>query len=1314
MAADKGEVKLEKFDGKDFGFWKMQIGDYLYQKKLYQPLEEKKPEGMQEAEWKLLDRQALGVIRLTLSRNVAFNIAKETTTAGLMKALSNMYEKPSASNKVHLMRRLFSLRMSEGGSVAQHLNELNSVTTQLSSVEITFDDEVLALILLSSLPDSWNATVTAVSSSSGSNKLKFDDVRDLVLSEEIRRRESGESASSSVLHTELRGRPLIRRNERGRSNYRGQSRDRRSKSRNPNNFQNSKTIECWNCGKIGHYKNQCKGAPKGKEVKAEANVTSTGEGDDALICSLESKEESWVLDSGASFHATSNKNFFEKYVNRNLGQVYLGDDQPCDIVGQGNVKIKLNGSAWELKDVKHVPDLRKNLIFVGQLAREGYTIIFQGDNWKISKGSMTVAHGKKNGTLYLTAGACYSIAVATENENSKLWHQRLGHMSEKGMKILHSIGKLPCLKFVNLDMCEECILGKQKRVSFQTYGRTPMKEKLELVHSDVWGPTTTQSIGGKQYFVTFIDDHSRKVWVYFLKYKSEVFEAFRIWKARVENETGLKIKRLRSDNGGEYEDTKFKRFCYEHGIKMERTVPGTPQHNGIAERMNRTLTERARSIRIQSGLPKQFWAEAVNTATYLINRGPSTPLEYKLPEEVWSGKEIKLSHLKVFGCVAYVHISDQGRNKLDPKSKVCTFIGYGEDEFGYRIWDDESKKIIRSRDVIFNERVMYKDRHKIESYDTNQKESTFIDEDYVPDNTMQEYTIISTPQQEEQTVQGCTSQSNDIQQPSCPTPTLRRSTRPHVPNRKYMNYLLLTDDGEPEDYYEASQTRDASKWELAMKDEMQSLISNQTWELTELPIRKKALHNKWIYRVKKEHDDSKRYKARLVVKGFQQKEGVDYNEIFAPVVKLNTIRTVLSIVAIEDLYLEQLDVKTAFLHGDLDEEIYMHQPEGFIESGKEKMVCKLKKSLYGLKQAPRQWYKKFDNFMHNEDFQKCNADHCCYFKRYQSSYIILLLYVDDMLIAGSHMNEIIKLKHQLSREFDMKDLGPAKKILGMQITRDKQSDTLQLSQSEYIKRVLQRFNMGDAKPVSTPLASHFRLSKDQSPQIEEDKEYMAKVPYASAIGSLMYAMVCTRPDIGHAVGVVSRYMSNPGKVHWEAVKWILRYLRGTINKCLYFGKGELKIQGYVDADFGGEVDNRKSTTGYVFTVGNTAVSWMSQLQKIVALSTTEAEYVAVTEASKEMIWLQGLLDELGFKQENNILYSDSQSAIHLAKNSALHSRTKHIGVRYHFIRSLLEDEVLNLRKILGSKNPADMLTKTVTIDKLKLCATSIGLKMTED
>ncbi|KAE8685870.1 cytochrome P450 71A9-like [Hibiscus syriacus] len=1001
---------------------------------------------MKNEDWALLDRQVLIVIRLTLSRNVAFNIAKEKTTAGLMAALSSMYEKPSASNKVHLMRRLFNLRMTEGASMTQHLNELNTITTQLSSVEIEFDDEVRALILLSSLPDSWNATVTSVSSSSGNNKLKFDDVRDL-----------------------------------------------------------------------GHFKRDCRALKK--DTGAHESTNMTEETADAMILSINTPIESWILDSGATFHSTPCREIMENYVSGDFGKVHLADDETLKIVGKGDIRLKLpNQTTWKLTGVRHILGLKRNLISVGQLDGEGYSTTFSGCEWKITKGALVIARGKKTGTLYITSNLENIIAVADADGKSNLWHQRLGHMSEKGMKTLLSNGKLPDLKNVDVGLCEDCIFGKQKKVSFAKIGKTPKAEKLELVHTD----------------------------------------------AMVENETGLKVKRLRSDNGGEYKNCRFREFCANNGIKMETTVPMTPQQNGIAERMNRTLNERARSMRIHAGLPKFLWAEAINTAAYLINRGPSVPLDGRIPEEVWSKKEINLSHLRVFGCISYVHINFTERSKLDAKSNKCVFVGYGGNEFGYRFWDYENRKIIRSRDVIFNKNVMYKDMSTVESSSSNTKAETkeFAEFEEISGNDVQ----IS---------------SEAVQEEPC--------------------------------YDEAMQVKDLVKWESSMKDEMDSFISNQTWELAELPPGKKALHNKWIYRIKEEHDGSKRYKTRLVVKGFQQKEGIDYNEIFSPVVKL-----VLKIVAAENLHLEQLDVKTTFLHGELEEEIYMRQPEGFIEAGKKNLVCRLKKSLYGLKQAHRQWYKKFDSFMSSSGFTRCQAYHCCYIKRFDNSFIILLLYVDDILVAGSDMQEIINLKQKLSKQFAMKDLGAAKQILGMRIKRDTKSGTLMLSQAEYINKVLSRFNMQDAKPVSTPLGVHFRLSKEQSPKTEEERAHMVKVSYASAIGSLMYAMVCTRPDIAQAVRAVSRYMNNSGKVHWEAAKWILRYLRGTTNKALCFKGEDTILTYYVDADLSGNVDIRRSTTRYVYTLGGTAA--VANVERAI-LKALEKQYNDILTPLKDRIFL---------------------------------------------------------------------------------------------
>jgi Reverse transcriptase (RNA-dependent DNA polymerase) len=298
----------------------------------------------------------------------------------------------------------------------------------------------------------------------------------------------------------------------------------------------------------------------------------------------------------------------------------------------------------------------------------------------------------------------------------------------------------------------------------------------------------------------------------------------------------------------------------------------------------------------------------------------------------------------------------------------------------------------------------------------------------------------------------------------------------------------------------------------------------------------------------------------------------------------------------------------------------MVQPEGFEVKEKDNMICKLKKSLYGLKQAPRQWYKKFETFMMSHGYQRTKADPCIYFKRLANEkFLILLLYVDDILIAGQDAQMIDMLKKEMSKSFNMKDMGQARQILGMQIIRDRKTRRLWLSQEKYIERVLERFNMQGAKKVSCLLLNHLKLSKKMCPSTEKEKDEMSRVPHSSAVGSLMYSMVCTRPDITHAVGVVSGFLFNPGKQHWETVKWILRYLRGTSKLCLSFGKGELVLEGYTDADMAGDLNHKKSTSGYVFTFAGGAVSWQSKLQKCVALSTTEAEYIAATEADKELL-----------------------------------------------------------------------------------------------
>ncbi|KAK2437580.1 secreted RxLR effector protein [Trifolium repens] len=486
---------------------------------------------------------------------------------------------------------------------------------------------------------------------------------------------------------------------------------------------------------------------------------------------------------------------------------------------------------------------------------------------------------------------------------------------------------------------------------------------------------------------------------------------------------------------------------------------------------------------------------------------------------------------------------------------------------------------------------------------------------------------------------------------------------------------------------------------------MLSLEKNQTWKLVPLPENKRVVGSKWVFKKKDGIPgvEAPRYKTRLVAKGFTQVEGIDYNEIFSLVVKHCSIRVLMAIVNQYDLELEQMDVKTAFLHGELEETIYMQQPEGFVED--KSKVCLLKKSLYGLKQSPRQWYRRFDEFLLKGGFVRSNYDSCVYMmKRNEKVILYLILYVDDILMASSDKHEIQRLKEMLNGEFEMKDLGSAKRILGIDILRDRSKGELFLSQHDYLKKVVERFIMSDSKVVNTPLGHHSKLSIKQCPQSEDERKKMESTPYASGVGSIMYGMVCSRPDLSYDISVVSRFMANPGQVHWQALKWVLRYLNGSLKSGLKYKRidlGKDALEGYVDADYAGNVDTRKSLSGFVFTLFGTAVTWKANQQSVVALSTTQAEYIALVEGVKEAIWLKGMIGEMGIGQGCVKIHCDSQSAIHLANHQVYHERTKHIDIRLHFVRDMIESKEIIVEKVASEENPADMFTKSLPRSRFK-------------
>ena len=480
------------------------------------------------------------------------------------------------------------------------------------------------------------------------------------------------------------------------------------------------------------------------------------------------------------------------------------------------------------------------------------------------------------------------------------------------------------------------------------------------------------------------------------------------------------------------------------------------------------------------------------------------------------------------------------------------------------------------------------------------------------------------------------------------------------------------------------------KWTQATIEEMTALQKNDTWELMPLPKGKKTVGCKWVFSIEHKAAGSiERYKARLVAKGYTQTYGIDYQETFSPVAKLNTVRVLLSLAANLDWALHQFDVKNAFLHGNLEEEVYMDILPGFTTSRQTGVVCELQKALYRLKQSPKACFERFSLAMKKQGFKQSNSDHTLFLKHRQGMVTALIIYVDDMIITGNDKEEISRLQKHLAAEFEMKNLGGLKYFLGIEVAQSSQG--IFLSQRKYILDLLAETGMLDCKPADTPMVQNLGLG-EHSNQIPTNRER-----YQRLVGKLIY-LSHTRPDIAYAVSLVSQFMHNPSEDHMNAVLRILRYLKSSPGKGLMFRKNNhLSIDGYTDVNWAGSITDRKSTSGYFTFVGGNLVTWRSKKQKVVALSSAETEFRGMAKGLCELLWLRRLLEEIGYSSSSAMnLFCDNKAAIEIAQNPVQHDLTKHVEVDRHFIKEKLEAKIVQFPFVKSEDQLADILTKAVS------------------
>lgn len=1348
-------ANLPKLNGKNYSSWKSMLTTYLELNDLYDTVFGSDDVVVE----KYTELRARLVIQETLDEKHRMQTQNCKTSKEIIRRLTKTYAEATRANLSTILQKYYTFKKAPEDDMSSHLAKLEVMRSELAELGQEQTDDMFIYRILETLPKEYEL-LKMMWDNAPTELQTVPEIQSRILRQERKLRDTAEA--TRITEALMVSKPSTDKSQKYKSIQERKKHTHCAKCGYKGHWARECKTKPENYAKKPDSDDTKGQASQEKEISRKSVFTVTK--------SVPMQENHWFADSAATQHMCNKANWFTslRYFNE-PEECSLGNGSKIKVLGEGTVDLISHLGDREaqvtLQDVLYIPELSTNLLSIGIATEHGVKTIFCDDQCNLYQGDSKVATGKRYGrSLYLMT----MVAAKAENHRALLcqgertiseWHKTLGHVSNKRIEALAkdpALGISITKKQAELD-CADCPAGKGKHSSHPLSTTNRATVPGERVHVDLSGIINPAAISGAKYYLLCKDECTTYTYGYLLREKSSVNLALAQMLIEFETDSGYRVKRLQSDNGSEFVNQQTKILFAKEHVVHETVAPYTPQQNGRIEREIQSITNMARTMLYSAKVPIELWDEAIRTAVYLRNRLPNKSTQ-RTPFELFMQRKPSLKHLVSFGTEAHVVISGHHLTKFEPRTEPGHVVGFTARSNTYRVYLCQSKRVLESSDVIFKPHGSYscetaktdsrssdtvrqdatvhvqgsdsqtgrensgKKKGCVGSAVLNEffdayvnpvgKESTRLSEtaksDAVPPPTLSTIDLTKPERDPDENLLENMNESEFDRLPEAPTlETIAESSE--IEQEQAFDELdidqgscavMMVTSDEPRSYKEAMSSKDSDNWSQAVREELDAHKRNGTWSIATKPNNKAILTTKWVFKIKRKLDGAtERYKARLVVRGFEQVAGLDFHETYAPVARYESIRILIALAAHYEMTYIQFDVKTAFLYGILAEEVYIQIPEGLDLSNDH--ALKLNKGLYGLKQAPRVWNNKFTETIEKLGFKPTYADNCVFHNPHSRLY--LCIYVDDGLIFGPNATTLETPIRYLKEHFDIRVVtGTA--FIGMEIMPIERG--FFVHQQHYAKEILERFQMSNCAPVSAPLETGHQLTMIS----ETDKDL--DCPYREAIGALQFLAGNTRPDLLHCVALLAKFSACPKEKHWAAIKRVLRYLRGTLSLGIKFEKeNKLKPIAYTDADWASDATNRKSISGSLILMSNGPIIFRSAQQQLVALSTTEAEFIAAADTVKELIWMRTMLKELRVDHERAELRCDSQTAIRLIKNPEFHRRTKHIDIKYHFIREHWNNETFTILYVSTDEQLADYLTKAVPrkrfaelLSKSNICA----------